>query len=1084
MSETKTTDDPGSSSKELGAGSSADADANPDGKTEANGSARRGAAEDDSDGADAKKPAEPTDGEPAKDGDADAAKGEGESEEKEDPLLTRGNPLRYKRGILTILAGAIPTFLLMAKNGQNGWGIPLGFAFVVIAAFGVMDLLGTFDDEAPEGGVESSVTLNELVPSIAACLALLFGFGAVLSMAQSAVLPPILSAILVPADFLGLVAAVFALGKRLGPWRADEFGLDRPLLSRHGFWVIAVGALLYMPALGIFSLWDPWETHYGEVAREILARDDWVSLWWAQDGWFWSKPILNFWIQSLAMGALGTHFQPDQMMIAANGSPAAHAEWVVRTPNVLMTIGAMYLLYKGVAKVFGRRAGLLGGIVLATMPDWYFLAHQTMTDMPFVAAMTAAMGLLLFGLNTEEEATVRLYEVEAFGRKYRFSLWHVVFGAVLLCAIPQILYLLSRNIELVVFGDGPKGFRIHWDEFKSGSTGNCGLPGNEACTPHTPASLPKTDTWWSGSHASGAVTYLRFFAAFEPALQAIAWGVVLGGALYLNWGERRARRLVYIAAWLCAAIATMAKGPAGFGLPIICAIAYVATKRRWSELLRFELISGLLIILCVALPWYVAMYVRHGSPFTDRLIFHDMFNRAFSHVHDTNEGDDTGIRYYLWQLGYAAFPWTGLVPLGLLWGFRRSDSALARVVASVTGKSAPATTAAPDTADTIEAARTPQGAAVGDASVMLVMWFLFAFALFTFMGTKFHHYIFPAIPPAAMLVGVALDDMLGNITVGKPRQLATYLAGLAGATALATVGAAKLWPGSMFGAKPEAGASGSWLIALVVVAIAGALFAALVVSFRGTMSEPGETEVVADPSKSPFRGGITTAEPSVTDRARRQHEQLMVGGACFAAALLTFLVGRDLAMKPEGAEMSGGIRLLQLFTYNYKRPWPDTLDFTAILGGFTVIAGLLGGVLAIRSLRRHAVAAVCAFSIVWAVWGLDVYMMALSPHWGQHEVIEAYYRDRAGPEEILVAYQMNWKGENFYTGNHVPAFVSSGATFTTWLKKEREKGAKVMYFITEHSRTSGLRSEVGGKSYKEITDKALNNKFVVVRAEL
>ena len=127
---------------------------------------------------------------------------------------------------------------------------------------------------------------------------------------------------------------------------------------------------------------------------------------------------------------------------------------------------------------------------------------------------------------------------------------------------------------------------------------------------------------------------------------------------------------------------------------------------------------------------------------------------------------------------------------------------------------------------------------------------------------------------------------------------------------------------------------------------------------------------------------------------------------------------------------------------------------------------------------------ISAFAVIWALWGLDVYMMALSPHWGQHEIIEAYYRDRKGPEEVLVAYQMNWKGENFYTSNRVPAFVSSGATFQTWLKKEKEKGAKVMYFVTEHSRTSGLRSEVAGKSYKEITDKALNNKFVVVRAEL
>jgi hypothetical protein len=107
-----------------------------------------------------------------------------------------------------------------------------------------------------------------------------------------------------------------------------------------------------------------------------------------------------------------------------------------------------------------------------------------------------------------------------------------------------------------------------------------------------------------------------------------------------------------------------------------------------------------------------------------------------------------------------------------------------------------------------------------------------------------------------------------------------------------------------------------------------------------------------------------------------------------------------------------------------------------------------------------------------------------APHWGQHEVIQAYYANRAGPQEVLVAYQMNWKGENFYTGNHVPAFVSTGSNFTNWLKKERENGTKVMYFVTEHSRVGGLKSEVGGKSYREITDKTLCNKFVLVRAEL
>lgn len=952
----------------------------------------------------------------------------GATDEEDREILPRGNPFRVKRGLVTTLAGAVPAFLLMAKNGQNGWGIPVGFLFVLVAAWGVMDLLGTFDDA--DEHVAERTTLGELRMPLLRTAALVVAFGVSLWAAQRAIGPAWLGGLTVTGSFLGVVASIFQLGVALGPFRTDEIGLERPLFRREGFWVVAVGALLYFPILGRFSLWDPWETHYGEVAREILARDDWISLWWAQDGWFWSKPILNFWIQALSMGSLGTDFHAEGLLQGAGGIGTGHPEWVLRTPNVLLTILAMYLLYKGVAKVFGRRAGLLGGIVLATTPDWFFLAHQTMTDMPFVAAMTAAMGLLLFGLNTEEDARVRVYEVSAFGTTFRLSLWHAVFGAVLVCAIPQILYLMSRNLELVVFGDGPKGVHPHLDTFQGGSPGNCGLPGNDVmggCITHVPAAIPR-------SVGKNGNTIVRFLTSFEPMLQGIVWSAVLGGALWLNWGERRARRLVYVAAWLFAAIATMAKGPAGFGLPIICACAYVATKKRWSELLRFEMLTGLLVIACVALPWYVAMYVRHGSPFTDRLIFHDMFNRAFSHVHDTNEGDDTGIRYYVWQLGYALFPWTGLAPLALLWSFRRSDSAVSRK------------------------------AAVGDASVMLVMWFVFAFALFTFMGTKFHHYIFPAVPPAAMLVGIVLDDLLGRGPIASPRRLPLYLAGLGASSALAVYGFTRFWPGAVDGEKGDAAS-----VPLgVACALAGlGLAAAVLTMFRA--KDVGTVEAETDTPENV---------------ARKRHEGRMFAAAALLAGLVILLVGRDLVVKPEGSDQPGAIRLLQLFTYNYRRPWPDTLDFSAVLTGFTAAAALVCFALAFRALRRHMVALFCALAIVWAAWGLDVYMMKLSPHWGQHELMEAYYKDRKGPEEVLVAYQMNWKGENIYTGNHVPAFVSSGSPFQTWLGEQRKKGAKVMYFVTEHSRTGGLRSEVGGKSYKEITDKALCNKFVVVRAEL
>ncbi len=963
------------------------------------------------------------------------------------PLVRRGNPLRIARGGGTALLGAFLAFVLMARQGHARWGVPLGAVFVAAAAWGVMDLLGTFDD--PDDRVASSVTLRSLTAPLVGFVFASLLFCAMLGLATAGRgLPQAAWGVLVTLAFAGGVAALFELGRKLGVWATDEDGRERPLWKRHGFWVVVGSGALYFPFMGSYALWDPWETHYGEVAREMLARDDWISLWWAQDGWFWSKPVLDMWMQAIAMATLGVHYEPDKMLIGDGTRPVMHPEWAVRAPVVLLAILSMYLLYKGVAKTFGRRAALLGSLVLATMPDWYLIGHQTMTDMPFVSAMTACMGLILLGLRTDEDREARSYEVKIGAVRLRMSGWHLVFGAVLVCALPQILYLMSRNMELVWRAGGPHGFRPHWDEFRSGSGGgNCGLPGNEDCRSTVSASIPHS----TGPNPEGFGPALwRTVGAFEPAIQALLWSALLGVLLYMSWGERRVRRLYYLAAWFFAAISTLGKGPAGFGLPMLVTLLYLAGSRPSEDLLtrfrrivreltQFEIGSGLLLIVpVVALPWYIAMYVRHGAPFTDRLIFHDMFNRAFQHVHDTNEGDDTSFRFYVWQLGYALFPWTGLAPLGLLWWLRRSDSK----------------------ADSDR----------GDASVLLCMWFVLGFALFSYMGTKFHHYIFPAVPPVAMLIGVVLDDMIGPRRLAERGRLAAYLAGITAAATLLVLGIARMQPGSFFGIKPGGRLGDPSVIWGVVLAAAGIGIGAVFLRLFGDKQSA---------SDEPIDGDGTPA-----DVDRRAHVSRMLGAGAVAGALVLVLVARDLIIKPENADQPGAIRLLHLFTYNYRRPWPESLDFSAALTGFGVVAIVFSVALAVRAVRQHAVAAVCALAFVWALWGLDVYMTETAPHWGQHEVIAAYYADRASPDELLVAYQMNWKGENFYTGNRVPAFVSTGSTFTGWLKQKREHGAKVMYFVTEHGRVGGLKGEVGAKAYREITDKTLCNKFVLVRAEL
>jgi 4-amino-4-deoxy-L-arabinose transferase-like glycosyltransferase len=970
----------------------------------------------------------------------DEGKSEGSGDAAHRPLLQRGNPLRWTRGGITALLGMLFTILLMAKQGQWRWGVPLGAIFVCIACWGVMDLLGTFDD--PDDRLERSTTLRDLASPLGGFVVTGLLFCLTLGGAQAgALLPQWLWGLLVTLAFIAWTAGFFALGKKLGPLAVDENGDDRPLLQRHGFWVVTISAVLLFPVMGIYSLWDPWETHYGEVTREMLSRDDWISLWWAQDGWFWSKPVADMWMQAVSMATLGVHYQPDKMLIGDGQSPVMHPEWAVRAPVVLLTIVAIYWLYKGVAKTFGRRAALLGAVVLATMPDWFFIAHQTMTDMPFVGAMTACMGLVLVGLRTPEDAMARAYEVKVGATRWRLTGWHLVFGSILVCALPQILYLLTRNLDFVWKGDA-HGFRPHWDLFRSGSGGgNCGLPGNEECRDTWPASIPHGV---ANTPDGVGMSLWRLVASFEPVLQAVLWAVVLGTLLYMSWGERRTRRLYYLAGWFFAAVSTLAKGPAGFGLPMLVTFTYLCASRPSEDLLtrlqrivreitQFEIVSGLLVILAVAIPWYVAMYVRHGSPFIDRLIFHDMFNRAFNHVHDTNEGDDTSFRFYLWQLGYALFPWSGLAPLGLLWWLRGGTSKLDNERS--------------------------------DASVLLCMWFVFGFALFSFMGTKFHHYIFPAVPPVAMLIGVLLDDMLGKSVPAKGSSLGAYLVGLAAGLSMLVLGVARLLPGSILGSKPDGKLADPSMPMGVVLIVAGVGLSFAAVRLFGSSGEAAE-------------GAQAAVE---TEDA---HASRMMGAGAVAGVLLLVLVGRDLIIKPENADQPGAIRLLQLFTYNYRRAWPESLDFSAALTGFTVLAGLVGVALAVRTVRRHAVVAMCVAGFVWAIWGIDVYMEKTAQHWGQHEMIQAYYADRTSPDQILVAYQMNWKGENFYTGNHIPAFVSTGSTFTTWLKKKKDEGAKVMYFITEHGRIGGLKSEVAAKSVREVTDKTLCNKFILVRAEL
>ena len=61
--------------------------------------------------------------------------------------------------------------------------------------------------------------------------------------------------------------------------------ITSPLFSKVRAWPAELRAALFsvllasavlLPYLGAVGLWDPWEVHYGEVAREMIERNDYI----------------------------------------------------------------------------------------------------------------------------------------------------------------------------------------------------------------------------------------------------------------------------------------------------------------------------------------------------------------------------------------------------------------------------------------------------------------------------------------------------------------------------------------------------------------------------------------------------------------------------------------------------------------------------------------------------------------------------------------------------------------------------------------------------------------------------------------
>jgi len=107
------------------------------------------------------------------------------------------------------------------------------------------------------------------------------------------------------------------------------------------------------------------------------------------------------------------------------------------------------------------------------------------------------------------------------------------------------------------------------------------------------------------------------------------------------------------------AVAVLAKGPTAILLSALTLAAYCLGVGQWRWLFRVLAPGPLLLFLVLAIPWYVAVYLRHGERFIEDFILKHHFRRF-----TTEELAHPGPWwYYLPVLAGLVFPWTAHLAL-------------------------------------------------------------------------------------------------------------------------------------------------------------------------------------------------------------------------------------------------------------------------------------------------------------------------------------------------------------------------------------------------------------------------------------
>ena len=188
----------------------------------------------------------------------------------------------------------------------------------------------------------------------------------------------------------------------------------------------------------------------------------------------------------------------------------------------------------------------------------------------------------------------------------------------------------------------------------------------------------------------------------------------LSMAAFYRWWTMR-RQIWLDLSFAAAALAVLTKGPVGLVLPGLIIIMFSFSGGGWGWLKPKVFLRGLSVFVIIAAPWYLMMYLLHGDSFLSTFLGLHNYVRATVSEHP----QDNVWYYYLVLLPVALLPWSGIL-LRCLGRIRRQWNGPER---------------------------------------FLWLWIGTIIAFYSVMATKYATYAYPALFPAALLIGNAIAEM-------------------------------------------------------------------------------------------------------------------------------------------------------------------------------------------------------------------------------------------------------------------------------------------------------------------------------------